>query len=151
MTPQESLRALLSGQELHRSEMEELIGQIMDGMVEPPLQAALLVALAMKGESPEEVTGAVLAMRQRLRLVPHEMDNLVDTCGTGGDGAGTFNISTAAALVAAGAGVPVAKHGNRAVSSLSGSADVLAALGVELDVGPEDAGRALREIGIAFL
>ena len=151
MNAQEALRALLSGEGLDRVRMESLTGRIMDGEVEPPLQAALLVALAMKGESAEEILGAAVAMRQRATPVPHGMQGLVDTCGTGGDGAGTFNISTTAAFVAAAAGVPVAKHGNRSVSSRSGSADVLTALGVELDMSPESVARALREIGIAFL
>jgi anthranilate phosphoribosyltransferase len=98
-----------------------------------------------------EISGAAAAMRQRAIPIPHQRQGLVDTCGTGGDGRGTFNISTAAALVAAAAGAPVAKHGNRSVSSRSGSADVLAALGVKIEIDPETAGRTLDAVGIAFL
>jgi anthranilate phosphoribosyltransferase len=115
------------------------------------LKAALLVALRMKGESPAEIAGAAAAMRARVTVLEHSRREVVDTCGTGGDGRGTFNISTAAAFVAAAGGAPVAKHGNRSVSSRSGSADVLAALGVDVEMGPEGAARALEETGIAFL
>ena len=145
------LRRVMAGESLDRSEMEGLIGALMDRAVEPVHQAALLVALAMRGETYEEIAGAAAAMRARVVAIPHGVADAVDTCGTGGDGQGTFNISTAAAVVAAAAGVPVAKHGNRSVSSRSGSADVLAALGVPIDLSPAAAGRALDEIGIAFL
>jgi anthranilate phosphoribosyltransferase len=110
-----------------------------------------LIALAMKGEAVSEIAGAAAAMRRRVVPIPHQIDDLVDTCGTGGDGKGTFNISTAAAVVAAAGGATVAKHGNRSVSSRSGSADVLDALGVSIETEPEAAGRALAEVGIAFL
>ena len=123
----------------------------MDGELSDVEIAAVLVALAAKGETPEEIAGAALAMRQRAHRVPHGRPDALDTCGTGGDGRGTFNISTAAAFVAAAAGVPVAKHGNRAISSRSGSADLLAALGVSLETAPEAEGRQLDTIGIAFL
>jgi anthranilate phosphoribosyltransferase len=123
----------------------------MDGIFDAAQKAALLVALAMKGESAAEIAGAAAAMRRRVVAIPHGRPLALDTCGTGGDGKGTFNVSTAAALVAAAGGAAVAKHGNRSVSSRSGSADVLAALGVELEVTPEVAARALDEIGIAFL
>jgi anthranilate phosphoribosyltransferase len=105
----------------------------------------------MKGESAEEIAGAAAAMRGRVVPIPHRRPDALDTCGTGGDGQGTFNVSTAAALVAAAGGAAVAKHGNRSVSSRSGSADVLAALGVGLETTPEQAGRLLDTIGIAFL
>ncbi|HKI02886.1 MAG TPA: anthranilate phosphoribosyltransferase, partial [Thermoanaerobaculia bacterium] len=124
-----ALVRVTAGESLTREETEELFGQLMDGMVTEVLKSALLVALRMKGESVAEISGAASAMRRRSLPIPHKTGDLVDTCGTGGDGRGTFNISTAAALVAAAAGVPVAKHGNRSVSSRSGSADVLAALG----------------------
>ncbi len=146
-----ALRRLCERRDLGRAETEALFGAIMDGGVSDPLKAALLAALAVKGETADEIAGAAAAMRRRVVPIPHGRDDLVDTCGTGGDGAGTFNISTAAALVAAAAGVTVAKHGNRSVSSRSGSADVLAALGVEIALPPEAAARALDEVGIAFL
>jgi len=147
----QALDRLLERQDLAREEMEILFGRLMDGEVQDPMKAALLVALRMKGESPGEIAGAAAAMRRRVVPIPHGREQVVDTCGTGGDRRGTFNISTAAAFVAAAGGVPVAKHGNRSVSSRSGSADVLAALGVDIEVKPATAGRALDEIGIAFL
>ena len=142
---------MISGADLERAEMEELIGALMDGEIEPAVQAALLAALATKGETVDEIAGAAAAMRRRSLPVDHRRPEAVDTCGTGGDGKGTFNISTAAAIVAAAAGVPVAKHGNRSVSSRSGSADLLEALGVTVQQTPERAAAALDEIGIAFL
>ena len=151
LEPAQALAKVAAGDDLSRAEMEHLFGQLMDGQIPDSLKAALLVALAMKGESAEEVAGAAEAMRRRVVAVSTRRENLVDTCGTGGDGKGSFNISTAAALVTAGAGVAVAKHGNRSVSSRSGSADVLAALGVDLDIDAERAGRSLDEVGIAFL
>ena len=147
----QALNRLLEREDLTREEMETLFGRLMDGEVQDPMKAALLVALRMKGESPGEIAGAAAAMRRRVVPIPHGRERVVDTCGTGGDRRGTFNISTAAAFVAAAGGVPVAKHGNRSVSSRSGSADVLAALGVDIEVSPATAGRALDEIGIAFL
>ena len=146
-----ALARLTAGESLSREETEELFGQLMDGLVTETLKAALLIALRMKGEAVPEISGAAAAMRRRAIPIPHRRQDLVDTCGTGGDGRGTFNISTAAALVAAAAGVPVAKHGNRSVSSRSGSADVLAALGVKIEIDPETAGRTLDEVGITFL
>lgn len=145
------LERLISGESLSRREMAEIFGRLMDGELEPPLQAALLVALAAKGETVDEMTGAAEAMRARVRRVEHAVADAVDTCGTGGDGSGSFNLSTAAAIVAAAAGAVVAKHGNRAVSSASGSADVLEALGVTVETTPREAARALAEHGIAFL
>lgn len=147
----DALRRWLAREDLSRAETEDLFGALMDGELSEAMKAAMLVALAMKGEAPPEIAGAAAAMRRRVIAIPHRVDRVVDTCGTGGDGKGTFNISTAAALVAAAAGVPIAKHGNRSVSSRSGSADVLAALGVGIEGTPEDAGRALESIGIAFL
>ncbi len=149
--PVEALQRVIAGRHLERGEMESLIGRLMDGDVEAPIQAGLLIGLAVKGESVGEIAGAAAAMRGRVVEIPHAVEDVVDTCGTGGDGKGTFNVSTAAALIAAAAGVPVAKHGNRSVSSRSGSADVLEALGVPIETDPVAAGRALGEIGIAFL
>lgn len=151
MTPQEALKEILAGRSLARAATEELFGQLMDGRLSDTMKSALLVALAMKGEAPSEIAGAAAAMRRRVLPIPHGMTDLVDTCGTGGDGKGGFNVSTCAALVAAAAGARVAKHGNRSVSSRSGSSDLLAALGVVIDLSPEDAARALGEVGIAFL
>ncbi len=150
-TPNDALQHLMARRDLSREQTEELFGQLMDGELSEPMKAGLLIALAMKGEAPSEIAGAAAAMRRRVVPIPHEEARVVDTCGTGGDGKGTFNISTAAALVAAAAGARVAKHGNRSVSSRSGSADVLAALGVAIDLEPAVAGRALREVGLAFL
>lgn len=151
LEPRDALVRWIEGETLSRAEVEDLFGRLMDGEIEEPMKAALLVALRMKGERPSEIAGAAAAMRQRVTPIPHSVDDVVDTCGTGGDGHGTYNISTAAALVAAAAGAPVAKHGNRSVSSRSGSADVLAALGVDIEATPVEAAHALAEVGIAFL
>jgi anthranilate phosphoribosyltransferase len=151
VTPADALRAWIARRDLAREEVAELFGRIMDGEVPAPAIGALLAALATKGETVEEIAGAALAMRSRVRAVPVARGDLLDTCGTGGDERGTFNISTAAALVAAAAGAAVAKHGNRAVSSRSGSADLLAALGLRVEVEPEESARQLDEHGIAFL
>ncbi|HEV8239603.1 MAG TPA: anthranilate phosphoribosyltransferase [Thermoanaerobaculia bacterium] len=151
LTFPDALRRLLAREDLTRAETEALFGQLMDGNLDAAQKSALLVALAMKGESPAEIAGAAAAMRRRVVPIPHTRPLAVDTCGTGGDGRGTFNISTAAALVAAAGGAAIAKHGNRSVSSRSGSADVLAALGVAIEVDAGVAARALDEIGIAFL
>ena len=146
-----ALMRLTAGESLTREETEALFGQLMDGQVSETFKAALLVALRMKGEAVAEISGAAAAMRRRAIPIPHQRQGVVDTCGTGGDGRGTFNISTAAAVAVAAAGVPVAKHGNRSVSSRSGSADVLAALGVKIEIDAETAGRTLDAVGIAFL
>jgi anthranilate phosphoribosyltransferase len=151
MDPKQALSRLTEGESLSRTETENLFGQLMDGELSDALKAALLIALRMKGEEPGEIAGAAAAMRRRVVAIPHRQPVVVDTCGTGGDGHGTFNISTAAAFLAAAGGAAVAKHGNRAVSSKSGSADVLMACGVDVGVSPETAGRALDEIGLAFL
>jgi anthranilate phosphoribosyltransferase len=151
LQPSAALASIVAGGDLTQEQTASLFGRLMDGELDEPLKAALLVALAVKGESAEEIAGAAIAMRGRLVPVKSERRGLVDTCGTGGDSKGTFNISTAAALVAAAAGTPIAKHGNRSVSSRSGSADVFSALGVEIEMSPAQAGRALDEIGLAFL
>ncbi len=149
--PAAALRRIIAGDSLSRAEMESLVGRLMDGELEEPVKAGLLVGLAAKGESAGEIAGAAAAMRRRVIAIPHGRTRVVDTCGTGGDGKGTFNVSTAAALIAAAAGVPVAKHGNRSVSSRSGSADVLEALGVPIETDAGRAGAALDRLGIAFL
>lgn len=145
-----TLNTLLSGTDLAPDEMEALVGAIMDGDLDHAQVAGLLVALRAKGEVGAEVAAAARAMRARALGVAAPA-GAIDTCGTGGDGAETINISTAAALVAAAGGVPVAKHGNRSVSSRCGSADVLEALGVRLDLDRSHLTALLEEIGIAFL
>src|SRR5256714_6815148 len=131
--------------------MAEVFGEMMDGRASDVQKSALLVALRMKGETAEEITGAGLAVRGRVTPLSVDAENIVDTCGTGGDGRGTFNVSTVAAIVAAGAGASVAKHGNRAVSSACGSADVLKELGVHIDLDAPRMSEVLRRTGISFL
>jgi len=148
---QSILRKLGSGQDLTIEEAEQATGYIMSGQATPAQVAGFLTALHLKGETTEEITGCARAMRRAATRVEPKARPLVDTCGTGGDGLGTFNISTAAAFVVAGAGVPVAKHGNRAASSRSGSADVLEALGVNINAPPHVVARCIDEAGIGFL
>ncbi len=149
--PPASLRAIVAGVDLRAAESEALFARIMDGDVPPSMVGALLAALATKGETSAEIAGAARVMRARVTRVPTIREPLVDTCGTGGDHSGSFNVSTGAALVVAAAGVPVAKHGNRAASSRCGSADVLEALGVAIDLDPASVGRSIDELGIGFL
>ena len=140
------------GASLSEAESRAAFGAVMSGEATPAQLAALLVGLRVKGETAEEVAGAADALRSAMiHLDADRPDELVDTCGTGGGAVGTFNISTAAALLAAGLGVRVAKHGNRSFTSQCGSADVLEALGVPIDVGVEVMARALREAGIVFM
>jgi anthranilate phosphoribosyltransferase len=146
------LNRLLAGHDLAGEEMEIFVGAVMDGGVDDVVVAAVLAALGTKGETGVEIAAAARAMRARAIPVPiADPARAIDTCGTGGDGAETINISTAAALLAAAAGVPVAKHGNRSVSSRCGSADVLEAAGVRLDLSPGAMAALHDEIGIAFL
>ncbi|HNT73424.1 MAG TPA: anthranilate phosphoribosyltransferase [Anaerolineae bacterium] len=146
-----ALNQLLEGQSLTMEQAEGVMAQVMTGEATPAQIAGFLIALRVKGETVEEITGCARAMRRAaVRVTPHQ-DGLIDTCGTGGDRSGTFNISTTTAFVAAGAGLRVAKHGNRSVSSQSGSADVLGALGVNLDLTPEQVAQCIDEIGIGFL
>src|SRR6266536_35330 len=145
-----ALATVVDGGTLATDEARDAMGAVMDGEATPAQLAALLVALRMRGETVEELAGFATAMRDRVVRV-EAPEGTVDTCGTGGDGSGTFNISTAAALVVAAAGVPVAKHGNRAITSASGSADVLDALAVRIDHDAISAGTALRDLGFAFL
>jgi len=144
------IKRAAAGQDLSAEEMREAVNDIMNGQVPPTQVAALLVALAVKGECADEVAGAAAAMREHAIRVTAPAA-AIDVCGTGGDGAGTFNISTAVAFVVAGAGVPVAKHGNRAMSSRCGSADVLEALGVRIDAAPDRTAQILAEHSIGFL
>ena len=154
MIPQ-AIKRIVDGQDLDRQEMYEVFAGVMDGKATDVQKAALLIALRMKGETADEITGAALAMRERVTPLDLGKDGirdvLVDTCGTGGDGRGTFNISTIAALVAAGAGANVAKHGNRAVSSSCGSADLLTELGVNIELDARRMSDVLRRAGISFL
>jgi anthranilate phosphoribosyltransferase len=137
---------------LTAAEAERAFGEVMEGRATPVQMAALLVAIRVRGAVPDEVAGGVRALRRAMVPVPvAEPDAVVDTCGTGGGALTTFNISTAAALVAAGAGVRVAKHGNRSFTSRCGSADVLEALGVRLDLAPEQEAAVLEEAGIVFM
>jgi anthranilate phosphoribosyltransferase len=145
-----ALAAVVGGRTLTAEEARLAMGAVMDGEATPAQLGAFLVALRMRGETVEELAGFARAMRERVLRVDAP-GGTIDTCGTGGDGRGTFNISTAAALVAAAAGVPVAKHGNRAITSASGSSDVLDALGVPTDAPADEAAEMLREVGFAFL
>ena len=145
-----ALGAVVEGRTLTLDEARDAMGSVMDGEATPALLAALLVALRMRGETVDELAGFATAMRERV-LAVDAPPGAIDTCGTGGDGSGTFNISTTAALVVAAAGVPVAKHGNRAMTSQSGSADVLDALGVRIDHDAASASASLRDVGFAFL
>jgi len=142
---------LLAGEDLSVTECQEAMSLIMSGQATEAQIAGFLVALRMKGESVDEITGCAKAMRAAVTAVDAGPAVAVDTCGTGGDVKGTFNVSTAAALVTAGAGVPVAKHGNRSVSSRSGSADVLQALGVNIEAPRQVVEECLRGVGIGFL
>lgn len=144
------LHQVLAGGRLSADQAQAAIGHLLDGEIDLARACAFLAALKVRGEAPAELIGGARALRARAVTIAAPPD-AIDTCGTGGDGADTLNISTAAAIVAAGAGAIVAKHGNRAVSSKSGSSDVLAALGVKIDAGAAVAERCLREIGLAFL
>jgi anthranilate phosphoribosyltransferase len=148
---QEAITRLLDGKELARAQARAVMDEIMLGEATPAQIGGFLVALRAKGETPDEIAGCAEAMRAHVLAVTPKRDDLVDTAGTGGDGARTINISTAAALVAAAAGAAVAKHGNRAVSSACGSADVLEALGFNLEQEPERISRSIDELGFGFL
>jgi anthranilate phosphoribosyltransferase len=152
MKPQEALLRLIEHREIFHEEMLSLMRQIMAGEVSPVMIAALITGLRVKKETIGEITAAAMVMRELSTKVPvADSTHLVDTCGTGGDSAHTFNISTAATFVAAGAGARVAKHGGRSVSSKSGSADVLEALGININLPPEQVARAIAEVGLGFM
>ncbi len=151
MSIQDALRLIQAGDELNATNSEAVFTQIMRGETTQAQIGALLMGLSMRGETAETVAGAARAMRSAATCISPTANGLLDTCGTGGDGASTFNISTTVALVVAACGVPVAKHGNRAISSKSGSADVLEALGVRLDIAPAQVARCIDEVGIGFL
>ena len=144
------LQKVAEGETLEHEEMREAFDLLLEGEVDPIAAGGFLMALKIRGETPDEITAAATAMRAAAHGFEGPEDAL-DTCGTGGDGANTFNISTATAIVLSACGIPIAKHGNRAVSSASGSSDVLSALGVKVDISPAQAEACLREVGIAFL
>ncbi len=145
------LAKLIAGQDLSRGEMRSAMDTIMNGVATPAQIGGFLTALRIKGETVEEVASGAASMRRHATFIDAGASSVIDTCGTGGDGSDTFNISTATALVAAGAGVCVAKHGNRAVSSRCGSADVLRELGVKVDADPALMEQCVQECGIGFL
>ena len=148
---QQAIQDLLDGHDLGRDGSREVMGEIMRGEATPAQIGGFLVAFRAKGETADEIAGCAEAMREHVLPVVTGRDDLVDTAGTGGDGACTLNISTAAAIVAAAAGAAVAKHGNRAVSSASGSADVLEALGFQLELPPDRIARSIDELGFGFM
>jgi anthranilate phosphoribosyltransferase len=147
----DALSKLVERRDLSREEMAEAMGEIADGSATPAQVGAFLAALRLKGETVDEIAGAAQVMRQRVDPIRVDAAIFVDTCGTGGDGQNTFNISTTAAFAVAGAGVTVAKHGNRSVSSRCGSADVLGALGVNVDASKAVVERCIEQVGIGFL
>lgn len=147
----EAISRIVSGSDLTLTEARDVMREIMHGQATPSQIGAFLTALRMKGETVDEIAGCAQAMRESAIAVKPKRTQLVDTCGTGGDGKGTFNISTTVAFVAAGAGLAVAKHGNRSVSSKCGSADLLQALGVNLELTPEQVAQCIDEVGIGFL
>jgi anthranilate phosphoribosyltransferase len=149
----EAIGKVVTGTDLSEKEMVGAMNEIMSGECTPAQIGSFITALRMKGETIEEITGAARVMREKAARVDAGTGDgiLVDTCGTGGDSSGTFNVSTAAAFVVAGAGVVVAKHGNRSITSHCGSADVLEALGVDLDLSAEQVGQCIREVGIGFM
>jgi len=156
MDIKQAIARVIQHQDLLESEMVDVMNEIMGGEATPAQIGSFITALRMKGETVDEITGAVRVMREKATPIASGVDVaqgevLVDTCGTGGDGSGTFNVSTTTAFVVAGAGLPVAKHGNRSVSSNCGSADVLEAAGVSLDISPERVGECIREVRIGFL
>ncbi len=151
MTIQEAIAKVIEGADLSQGEMTDVMNQIMSGEATDAQIGAFLIALRVKGECVDEIAGAASVMREKATPIATKHDVIVDTCGTGGDHSGTFNISTAAAFVAAGAGLCVAKHGNRAATSQCGSADVLGALGVNIEASPETVSRCLDDVGIGFL
>jgi anthranilate phosphoribosyltransferase len=151
MTIQDAIAGLIEGSALSKNEMVSVMDQIMSGTASDAQIGGFLVALRLNGESVDEISGAVEVMREKATSIHTRHDVVVDTCGTGGDHSGTFNISTAAAFAVSGAGLCVAKHGNRAASSLCGSADVLRALGVNVEASPETVSKCLDEVGLGFL
>ena len=151
MDIQTAIKTVIAGNSLSGDEMTDVMRQIMTGECTASQIGGFLVGLHMKGESVDEISAAAKVMRELATRVEVDVDHLVDTCGTGGDSSGSFNISTASALVAAAAGAKVAKHGNRSMTSNSGSADVLEAAGVKLDISPEQVGDCVARVGVGFM
>ena len=147
----ETIQKVVDGHDLTERETVDTMNEIMSGEATPAQVAAFITALRIKGETIEEITGAARVMREKSTKIHTKHPFAIDTCGTGGDGSHSFNISTTAAFVVAGTGIPVAKHGNRAASSQSGSADVLKALGINIEIGPEQVGACIDDVGIGFL
>ena len=147
---QESIGSVVEGKSLSLEQAAQAMEEIMDGDATPAQFGAFVTALRLKGETPDEIAGMARVMREKALRVSVD-GSLVDTCGTGGDGSGAFNVSTTAAFIAAGVGAKVAKHGNRAMSGACGSADVLEALGVKIDLSPEGVARCLNEVGFGFM
>jgi len=152
----EAISRVIERKDLDEKQMVGVMNEIMSGEATPAQIGSFITALRMKGETIEEISGAAMVMREKATRIATGVavdkgEILVDTCGTGGDSSGTFNVSTTTAFVVAAAGIPVAKHGNRSVSSQCGSADVLEALGVNLDLTPEQVGNCVKEVGIGFL
>lgn len=156
MNIKEAINKVVVKDDLTENEMVDVMNEIMGGEATAAQIGSFITALRMKSETVEEITGAVRVMREKATTIDSGVDTaagnvLVDTCGTGGDSSGTFNVSTTAAFVVAGSGLPVAKHGNRSITSNCGSADVLEAIGIKLDISPELVGKCIQEIGIGFL
>jgi len=151
MVIQEAIQQLIDGRDLSRDQARQVMDQIMSGQTTDAQIGAFLISLRCKGETVDEIAGCAQVMREKATRIHTTRKDAIDTCGTGGDGSGTFNISTTVAFVAAGAGLCVAKHGNRAMSSHCGSADVLQSLGVDIEASPEKVSQCLDEVGIGFL
>ena len=151
MDIQQALAGLVQHENLSQHNMALVMRQIMTGGATSAQIGSFLVALRMKGETVDEITGAAQVMRELATPVVINADHLVDTCGTGGDGVNLFNVSTASAFVVAACGAKVAKHGNRSVSSSTGSADVLEAAGIHLNISPEQVARCVEEVGVGFM
>lgn len=147
----EAIKKVVENMDLSREEAHAAMNDIMSGEATPAQISCFITALRMKGETVDEIIGCAQVMREKVTPIKTSRDFVVDTCGTGGDGSHTINVSTISAIVAAGAGVPIAKHGNRAVSSTCGSADLLKELGVNLEASPEQVGRCIDEVGIGFM
>lgn len=151
MDIQSAIKSVIARQNLSRKDMTAVMNQIMTGECTPAQIGGFLVGMRMKGETVDEITAAATVMRELSTRVKVDVDHLVDTCGTGGDASGSFNISTASAIVTAAAGAHVAKHGNRSVSGATGSADVLEAAGVNLDITPEQVADCISHVGVGFM